>query len=143
MGGVLVATLPTPAWFFRNAWRPTGTENRAFVDYVRGLPERARIVVFAIDELTLVRFGRSVDFDFSPSRPDSYLPPEARPVVRSFWQGLDSGNPDSIDMLRKRYDLAIAPLGDKADARLSHLFARKTVINGYAIYDVHAAAPTP
>ncbi len=78
--------------------------------------------------------GRQIDFDFSPIRADSYMPPDGRLRTRNFWDGLKQDDARAWAELNYRYDYLIAPVGSPADERLTVFFPQRRSVGGYAIF---------
>lgn len=131
---VVLVNLPTWIGITRGGWGPADPALSQFVAYVRRLPADARIVMFSPAQVPIAMTGRSIDFDFSPVREDSYLPPQARARVKAFWSGVAAGDAGALAALERRYDDAIAPLGSPSSVILARIFPDRRIVGDYAVY---------
>jgi hypothetical protein len=132
--GIAALNLPTAIYFVRSAWAPLDPGIKSFVGYVRALPEHSRIALFSSEQVLVALTGRQIDFDFSPIREDSYMPPDGRLRANTFWDSLKQSDPEKIAELNGRYDYIIAPIGSPADGRLATHFVARRIVGGYAVF---------
>ncbi len=132
--GTTIINYQTTRYFVQSAWRPVNPGIKIFVSYIRSLPEHSRIALFSTEQVLVALSGRQMDFDFSPIRADTYMPPEGRLRAKHFWNGFMQNDSGVWSELDKRYDYLIAPVGSPADARLVTRFTASTSIGGYSVY---------
>jgi len=132
--GIAALNFPTAIYFARSAWAPLDPGIKSFVGYVRALPEHSRIALFSSEQVLVALTGRQIDFDFSPTREDSYMPPDGRLRAKIFWDGLRQNDPKTRAELNGRYDYVIAPVGSPADERLAAFLAARKAVGGYAVF---------
>jgi len=135
--GLAVLNFPTAIYFVRSAWTPLDPGIKSLVSYVRGLPEHSRIALFSSEQVLVALTGRQVDFDFSPIREDSYMPPDGRHRAKIFWDGLRQNDPKTIAELNNRYDYLMAPVGSPDDERLALFFTARSSVGVYAIFETN------
>ncbi len=132
--GTAIVNYPTTRYFVQSAWRPIDPGIKNFVSYIRSLPLHSRIALFSTEQDLVALSGRQIDFDFSPLRTDSYLPPEGRLRAKHFWDGFAQNDYEIWTELDQRYDYLIAPIGSIPDARLATRFTASSSIGGYSVY---------
>jgi len=125
---------PTTAYFIRSAYTPMNADTKAFVEFVRNLPQHSRIVFFSTDQILVSLVGRPIDFDMSPIRPDSYMPPIGRDIVAKFWHGLAENDSETWLELAERYDYVIAPIESATDMNLAKRYSLVKKVSGYSVY---------
>ncbi|MDP2109750.1 MAG: hypothetical protein Q8N48_14125 [Thiobacillus sp.] len=133
--GIAALNVPTAIYFSRSAWAPLDPGIKVFVDYVRALPVHSRIALFSSEQVLVALTGRQIDFDFSPIRADSYMPPEGRHRANIFWDEMKQNDPIKNPNLYGRYDYLIAPAGSPADERLAIFFTERRAVGSYAVFE--------
>ena len=71
------------------------------------------------------------------------MPPDGRFLAKLFGDGFRQNDPDTLAELNRRYDDIIAPVGSPADERLVTLFAARSTVGGYAVFEakMHQGEP--
>ncbi|WKJ92024.1 hypothetical protein QZJ86_07740 [Methylomonas montana] len=136
--GIAIVNYPTTRYFVQSAWHPIDPGLKNFVCYIHSLPMRSRIALFSTEQELVAFSGRQIDFDFSPLRTDSYMPPEGRLRAKHFWGGFTQNDYKIWAELEQRYDYLIAPTGSSPDARLATRFPVRKVVGRYSVYKIGA-----